>query len=343
MTDPAAVSHQPHLASPDANPSFTKGVFLGEIREDLVFPFPALAAEERESLRMILDSFRAYAADRVDSAKFDHEGAFPDGVRQGLHELGLMGLNIPEEYGGFGASAKVFNRVFGEIGGTDPALCVYFGAHQSIGCKGIVLFGTEDQKQRWLPRCASGELVAAFCLTEPGSGSDAQAMRTTAVLSDDGTHYLLSGTKIWISNAGYADLFTVFAKVGVDVDGKHKERVTAFIVDAHAPGVSLGKREEKMGIKASDTRAVSFENVKVPVEDRLGDVGQGFRIALEVLNSGRLGLAAGVGARHAAHHAARARVRQAARAVRPADRIVRDGPAQDRGERGGVLRARSRR
>ena len=133
-----------------------------------------------------------------------------------------MGLSIPEEYGGFGASAKVYNRVFGEIGGTDPALCVYFGAHQSIGCKGITLFGTEEQKQRYLPRCASGELVAGFCLTEPGSGSDAQAMKTTAVLSDDGTHYLLSGTKIWISNAGYADLFTVFAKVAVEVDGKQK-------------------------------------------------------------------------------------------------------------------------
>jgi acyl-CoA dehydrogenase family protein 9 len=284
-------SSSPHLASPDLNPSFSKGVFLGEIREDLVFPFPELTAEEHESLSMILDSFRAYAAERIDSSRFDHEGQFPDGVRQGLHELGLMGLSIPETYGGFGAPARVYNRVFAEIGGTDPALCVYFGAHQSIGCKGIVLFGTEEQKQRYLPRCASGELVAAFCLTEPGSGSDAQAMKTAAVLSDDGSHYLLSGTKIWISNAGYADLLTVFAKVAIDVDGKRKERVTAFIVGAHAPGVSLGKREEKMGIKASDTRAIFFDKVKVPVTDRLGDVGHGFHIALEVLNSGRLGLA----------------------------------------------------
>jgi acyl-CoA dehydrogenase family member 9 len=285
------MTDSPHLASPDLNPSFLKGVFRGEIREDLVFPFPELTAEEHESLTMILDSFRAYAAQRIDSARFDHEGQFPDGVRQGLHELGLMGLSIPEAYGGFGAPARVYNRVFAEIGGTDPALCVYFGAHQSIGCKGIVLFGTEPQKQRYLPRCASGELVAAFCLTEPGSGSDAQAMKTTATLSDDGTHYLLSGTKIWISNAGYADLLTVFAKVAVEVDGKRKNRVTAFIVDAHAAGVSLGKREEKMGIKASDTRAIFFDKVKVPVDDRLGDVGQGFHIALEVLNSGRLGLA----------------------------------------------------
>jgi acyl-CoA dehydrogenase family protein 9 len=282
-----------HLANPDVNPSFTKGVFLGEIREDLVFPYPVMPAEERDALNAIIDSLRSWAKDNVDSAKFDHDAKFPDGVRQGLHELGVMGLSIPEEYGGFGASAKVYNRVFGEVGSIDPALTVYFGAHQSIGCKGIVLFGSEEQKKKYLPKCASGELVAAFCLTEPGSGSDAQAMKSMATLSADGSHYILNGTKIWISNAGYADLFTVFAKVEVEKDGKRKQRVTAFIVDAHAPGVKLGKIEEKMGIKASDTRAVFFENVKVPVEDRLGDVGNGFHIALEVLNSGRLGLAAG--------------------------------------------------
>ena len=283
----------PHLANPDLYPSFTKGVFLGEIREDLVFPFPALEPEEKESLQMILDSFRAWAADNVDSKQLDHDAKFPDSVRAGIGELGLMGLNIPEAYGGFGASAKVFSRVFGEIGETDPALCVYFGAHQSIGCKGITLFGTEDQKQRWLPGCAAGTTVAAFCLTEPGSGSDAQAMTTSATLSADGTHYALSGTKIWISNAGYAGLFTVFGKVPVkQADGTTKQRVTAFIVDAKAAGITLGKAEEKMGIKASDTRTVTFENVRVPVEDRLGEVGQGFKFALEILNSGRLGLAA---------------------------------------------------
>ncbi len=290
----ASSSHdEPHLASPDVNPSFTKGVFLGEIREDLVFPFPVMSAEESESLRMILDAFRAFAATHIDSAKMDHDGKFPDEVRYGLHELGLMGLNIPEAYGGFGASAKVFNRMFGEIGGTDPALTVYFGAHESIGCKGITLFGTEEQKQAWLPGCASGDIIAAFCLTEPGSGSDAQAMQSTAVLDDDGTHYRLDGRKIWISNAGYAGLFTVFAKVPVTIDGKSKQRVTAFIVDAKSDGISLGQPEQKMGIKASDTRTVTFENVRVPVGNMLGEVGQGFKIALEILNSGRLGLAAG--------------------------------------------------
>jgi len=287
-----SVADAPHLANPDLNPSFTKGVFMGEIREDLVFPFPALADEERESLRMIVDSFRAFADDHVDSKHLDREGRFSDDIRDGMAELGLMGLNIPEAYGGFGASSKVFNRVFGEIGSADPALCVYFGAHQSIGCKGITLFGTEDQKQRWLPRCASGETVAAFCLTEPGSGSDAQAMTTSAIPDPAGTHYVLNGTKIWISNAGWAGVFTVFAKVPVEIDGVKKQRVTAFIVDAHAPGISLGQPEQKMGIKASDTRTVTFDNVRVPAEDRLGEIGQGFKIALEILNSGRLGLAA---------------------------------------------------
>ncbi|MCY7379837.1 MAG: acyl-CoA dehydrogenase family protein [Gemmatimonadaceae bacterium] len=281
-----------HLADPDHNPSFTKVIFHGEIREDLIFPFPALAAAERESLAMILDSLRAFAAATLDSHQLDADGKFSDAVRHGMHELGLMGMNIPESHGGFGASAKVFNRVFGEIGATDPALAVYFGAHQSIGCKGITLFGTDDQKQRWLPGCASGDIVAAFCLTEPGSGSDAQAMTTTATPSADGTSYTITGTKIWISNAGYAGLFTVFAKVPVTVDGVTKQRVTAFAVDAKLPGITLGQPEQKMGIKASDTRTVTFEQVVVPAADRIGDVGHGFRIALEVLNSGRLGLSA---------------------------------------------------
>ena len=288
-----APADAPHLANPDENPSFVKGLFLGEIREELLFPFPTLSAEEEESLAMVLDAFRSFAGDHIDAAQNDHDGRFPDEMLAGFHELGLMGLNIPEAYGGFGASAKVFNRVFGEIGATDPALAVYFGAHQSIGCKGIVLFGTEAQKQRWLPHCASGELVAAFCLTEPGSGSDAQAMAARAVASDDGRHYVLNGTKIWISNAGYAGLFTVFAKVPMQVDGKTRERVTAFIVEAASDGVRRGGLEAKMGIKASDTRTVYFENVRVPVENRIGEEGQGFKIALEILNSGRLGLSAG--------------------------------------------------
>ena len=307
MTATSAPAHavDAHLADPDHNPSFTKGIFLGEIREELIFPFPVLAPDERESLAMILSSFRAFAASTIDSHQLDADGKFSDAVRHGMHEMGLMGMNIPEAHGGFGASAKVFNRMFGEIGATDPALAVYFGAHQSIGCKAITLFGTDDQKRRWLPGCASGEIIAAFCLTEPGSGSDAQAMTSSATPSADGTTYSLTGTKIWISNAGYAGLFTVFAKVPLTIDGKTKQRVTAFAVDATLPGISLGQPEHKMGIKASDTRTVTFDNVIVPAADRIGDVGHGFKIALEVLNSGRLGLAA------ASSHGARRIMREA--------------------------------
>ena len=282
-----------HLADPEHNPSFTRGLFLGELREDLVFPFPELAPADKESLTAVLDSFRAWAAATVDTARLDREGRFGDDVRAGMAELGMMGLNIPEEYGGFGASALLFSRVFGEVGTIDASLAVYFGAHQSIGCKGITLFGTDDQKRRWLTRCATGELIAAFCLTESGSGSDAQAMRATATPGRRRHPLPVERREDLDLQRRLRGVFTVFAKVPVEVDGKAKQRVTAFIVDAHAPGITLGKIEDKMGIKASDTRSVSFENVRVPVEDRLGEVGDGFRIALEILNSGRLGLAAG--------------------------------------------------
>src|SRR5512147_3048290 len=137
------MSDTPHLADPDHNPSFTKAIFSGDIREDLVFPFPEPSAADKEAATAILDSFRSWAKDTVDARKHDHDGKFTDETRAGMAALGFMGLNIPEEYGGFGASAQVFNRIFAEVGATDPALAVYFGAHQSIGCKGITLFGSE--------------------------------------------------------------------------------------------------------------------------------------------------------------------------------------------------------
>jgi alkylation response protein AidB-like acyl-CoA dehydrogenase len=201
--------------------------------------------ELSEDHKALVQTVREFAQNEVAPhiKEWDEKQQFNPSVLKQMASLNLLGVCIPEEYGGFGASAKVYNRIFGELGSIDPALTVYFGAHQSIGCKGIILFGNEEQKHRFLPKCASGESIAAFCLTEPGSGSDAQAMRSTAVPSADGSHYVLNGTKIWISNAGYADVLTVFAKVPVEVDGVKKARVTAFVVDAHAAGVSLGKLE----------------------------------------------------------------------------------------------------
>jgi alkylation response protein AidB-like acyl-CoA dehydrogenase len=200
-------------------------------------------------------------------------------------ELGLLAVEIPEEYGGLDLPKVVSTVIAEELSGTG-GFSVTYGAHTSIGTLPLVYFGTPEQKAKYLPKLASGEWVAAYCLTEPGSGSDALAAKTRAVLSEDGKHYILNGTKMWISNAGFAQLFTVFAKV----DGQH---FTAFLVERNTPGLSFGAEERKMGIKASSTRQVFLEDVKVPVENVLGEVGKGHKIAFNVLNVGRYKLGAG--------------------------------------------------
>jgi hypothetical protein len=200
-------------------------------------------------------------------------------------ELGLHSIEIAEDYGGLGLGKKEGVGVAEQLtrlGGFG----VTCGAHTGIGVQPLSYFGTEAQKKKYLPRLATGEWMAAYCLTETGSGSDALGMKTKAVLSSDGKHYVLNGTKMWISNAAWADLFTVFAKV----DGQH---VTAFLVERATPGISLGKEEHKLGIKTSSTRRVILEDVKVPVENVLGEVGKGAYIAFNILNFGRFGLGAG--------------------------------------------------
>ena len=199
--------------------------------------------------------------------------------------LGLLAVEIPEEYGGLDLPKVVSTVIAEELAGTG-GFSVTYGAHSSIGTLPLVYFGTEEQKRKYLPRLASGEWVAAYCLTEPGSGSDALAARTRATLSEDGKHYVLNGVKQWISNAGFAQLFTVFAKV----DGEH---FTAFLVERNTPGLSFGPEEKKMGIKASSTRQVILQDVRVPVENVLGEIGKGHKIAFNVLNVGRYKLGAG--------------------------------------------------
>jgi acyl-CoA dehydrogenase family protein 9 len=257
----------------------------------VLFPLPKLSKEEAENCRLLLDSVRSIFG-KVDSAKLDEESKIPPELLKELKEMGFFGMNIPEAYGGLGLSHSVYARVAEEAAGYDYAVAVTLGAHQSIGLKGILLAGTDEQKKMYLPRLATGEMVAAFALTEPGSGSDSQAMKTKAVLTEDGNSYILNGQKIWITNGGFADLFTVFAKVDCEINGVKKERVTAFLVE-RAWGVTNGPEEKKMGIKASSTTSVYFDNVKVPKENILGELGKGFKIAMEVLNSGRLGLASG--------------------------------------------------
>ncbi|WP_135256026.1 acyl-CoA dehydrogenase family protein [Thermus caldilimi] len=200
-------------------------------------------------------------------------------------ELGLLGIDVPEEYGGLDLPKVISTVVAEELSGSG-GFSVTYGAHTSIGTLPLVYFGTEEQKRKYLPKLASGEWIAAYCLTEPGSGSDALSAKTRATLSEDGRHYLLNGVKQWISNAGFAQLFTVFAKV----DGEH---FTAFLVERDTPGLSFGPEEKKMGIKASSTRQVILEDAKVPVENVLGEIGKGHKIAFNVLNVGRYKLGAG--------------------------------------------------
>jgi alkylation response protein AidB-like acyl-CoA dehydrogenase len=194
-------------------------------------------------------------------------------------ELDLLRIDIPEAYGGLGLD-KVSSAFLGEKIGTFPSFAGSLGAHTTIGTLPLVYFGTPEQKERYLPKLASGEMVAAFCLTEPGSGSDALAARTRAVL--DGDHYILNGSKMWITNGGFADLFTIFAKV----DG---EKFTAFLVERDM-GVVSGREEPKLGLDGSSTTALILENVRVPASNVLGTIGEGHKVAFNVLNIGRLKL-----------------------------------------------------
>jgi acyl-CoA dehydrogenase family member 9 len=269
--------------------SFMKSLFHGVIAEGLVFPYPESSTQERDNLHMMLESIRKFFAANVDAAKIDTSHEIPEEVMRGLKDLGLFGLVIPQEHGGLGLSATGYARVIQEIGGLDSSIAVTLGAHQSIGLKAILLFGSEELKRRYLPRLATGEHVAAFALTEPSAGSDAAAIQTRAEPRDGG--FVINGSKIWITNGGFADVFTVFARTS-PADDAHKPRITAFVVE-RGEGVTSGKNEEKLGIRASSTTEVFFEDVKVPAENVLGEPGRGFKVAMEVLNSGRLGLASG--------------------------------------------------
>lgn len=201
-------------------------------------------------------------------------------------ELGLLGTAVPEQYGGLGMSFVTTMLVCDYISGATGSLATAFGAHTGIGTMPILLYGTEEQKQKYVPKLATGEWFGAYCLTEPGAGSDANSGKTKAVLSDDGKHYLISGQKMWISNAGFANLFIVFARIEDD------KYITGFIVENDPEnGITFGEEEKKLGIHSSSTRQVFFNQTKVPVENMLSERGNGFKIAMNALNVGRIKLA----------------------------------------------------
>ncbi|KAF7249701.1 Acyl-CoA dehydrogenase family member 9, mitochondrial [Varanus komodoensis] len=276
-------------------PAFAKELFLGTFRTEEVFPFPEISNEELEEINQYVGPVEKFFSEEVDSRKIDQDAKIPQETLNGLKKLGLFGMQIPEEYGGLGLSNTMYARL-GEIISQDGAIAVTLAAHQAIGLKGILIAGNEEQKKKYLPKLASGEHIAAFCLTEAGSGSDAASIQTRATLTEDGKSFLLNGSKIWISNGGIADIFTVFARTNiVDKDGAVKDKITAFIVEKTFGGITHGKPEDKLGIRGSNsknyiTSEVHFENTKVPVENVIGEVGGGFKVAMNILNSGRFSM-----------------------------------------------------
>ena len=233
--------------------SAAKQLFLGNILEENLFPYPQIRARDQEMLGAMTDAIDQFLGDKAAQFKqYDRDAEQPADFIQALRDMGLFGLIIPEEFGGLALSNGAYARVLGQTSSHDSSVSLTIGAHSSIGMKGLLLFGSDEQKRRYLPRLASGEMIAAFCLTESGAGSDAASIRTKASRNDDGS-WTLSGEKIWITNGGLADLYTVFARTDTP-EGK----ITAFVVEAAWPGVSHGPHEDKMGIRASSTTTVDF-------------------------------------------------------------------------------------
>ncbi len=268
--------------------SVAKNLLAGKILDEQLFPYPRLRDKDREVLGMMLEAIDQFLGPKHQDFKhWDRAAEQPAEFIEGLRDLGLFGLIIPEEFGGLGLSNAGYARVLSQSSSHDSSVSLTIGAHSSIGMKGILLFGTAEQRARYLPKLASGAMIAAFCLTESGAGSDAASIRTRAVRNDDGS-WVLNGEKIWITNGGIADLYTVFARTSSDAG-----KITAFVVEAGWPGVSHGPHEDKLGIRASSTTTVSFSDVRVPAENVLDAEGKGFKVAMAILNNGRTGLGGG--------------------------------------------------
>ncbi|MFT3923867.1 MAG: acyl-CoA dehydrogenase family protein [Myxococcales bacterium] len=276
------------MASENPKPSFMRALCMGDIEQELIFPYPELSAEKKEILRDVLGSVDALLGNHAgDFRKWDQQGEFPMSFIEELKQFGMFGLVIPEEFGGLGFQSASYSRTLQQVARYDASVAVTIGAHSSIGMRGLLLSGTDEQKARYYPDLASGRRIAAFCLTEPGSGSDASSIRTTAEL--DGDHWVINGEKLWITNGGIASFFTVFAKTPSAGKGK----MTAFLVTPEMGGVTPGPHEDKMGIRASSTTTVTFDNTRVPADHVLGEVGAGFKVAMAILNNGRTGLGGG--------------------------------------------------
>jgi alkylation response protein AidB-like acyl-CoA dehydrogenase len=268
-----------------------------------------------EEHQMIRDMARDFAQNEIApiAAHYDETGEFPYATVLKMGAQGLMGIEVPEEYGGAGMDTLAYVVALEEICKADAAHGIIMSVNNSLFCHGLAKFGTEEQKRRFLAPVASGQVVGAYGLTEPQSGSDAGNMRVMAVLSDDDSHYVVNGTKSWVTSGPVAKYILIFAQTDPDIQPRHRG-VSALLIDADEAGFSRGKTEPKLGIRASATCEIHLENYRCPVEHRLGQESEGFRIAMTVLDAGRIGVAAqAVGIAQAAYEAsvAYARERQA--------------------------------
>ncbi|MAI91501.1 acyl-CoA dehydrogenase family protein [Ponticaulis sp.] len=247
-------------------------------------------AHDQETRDALIEMVRRFVDEQCKpvEAKVAEEDAVPQDVVDGMKELGLFGISIPEEFGGLGLNMEEEVLVALELGQTSPAFRSVAGTNIGIGSQGLVMWGSDEQKSQWLPKIASGEVITSFCLTEPEAGSDAGSVKTRAEL--DGDHYVLNGTKRYITNANKADLLTVMARTDQDTPGG--KGLSAFIVETTTPGVTIGKPEKKMGQQGAHVCDVIFENARVPVANRLGKEGDGFKVAMSVLDRGRLHISA---------------------------------------------------
>jgi alkylation response protein AidB-like acyl-CoA dehydrogenase len=285
--------------------SFVRGIFAGEIHDSQLFPFPppldASNPDEAKIVRRLIAALRDMQREGlIDSAAFDETETIPEPTIQALADRGLLGLTIPKEYGGAGLSSTGYARVFSEVARLDASLAVLIGVHCGLGSKAIVLFGSPEQKERYLPSLASGKTLAAYALTERETGSDAQHVKTRAKLSEDGTRWILNGQKQWIGNGHRAGVIATFAQTTVERRGEMIDRPTAFLIRPDMPGFQVVGTFRKLGIRGSTQAELVYENLQVPADHVLGTIGKGFAVAVHVLNGGRLTLAAGstAGAKH---------------------------------------------